>query len=68
MPKPHIACQLVMLVCMALTKISAQQIDRGGGINGREEKLEMQQALSPGAAWMNGTIIPISEASILVTD
>jgi branched-chain amino acid aminotransferase len=28
----------------------------------------MQQALSVGAAWMNGTIIPISEASIPVTD
>ena len=28
----------------------------------------MQQALSAGAAWMNGTIIPISEASIPVTD
>jgi branched-chain amino acid aminotransferase len=28
----------------------------------------MQQALSAGAAWMNGNIIPISEASIPVTD
>ena len=45
-----------------------QQIDRGGGINGREEKLEMQQALSAGAASMNGTIILISEASVPVTD
>jgi branched-chain amino acid aminotransferase len=28
----------------------------------------MQQALSAGAVWMNGNIIPISEASIPVTD
>ena len=28
----------------------------------------MQQALSVGAAWMNSTIIPISEASVTVTD
>jgi branched-chain amino acid aminotransferase len=28
----------------------------------------MQQALFAGAAWMNGAIIPIFEASISVTD
>ena len=59
---------LACLACLARAKISAQPIDRGSGINGREEKLEMQQALSVGAAWMNGAIIPISEASIPVTD
>lgn len=44
-----------------------QQIDRGIGISGREEKLEMQHSLSSDAAWMNGNIIPISEAAITVT-
>ena len=71
MLKSHIACYSVVLACLAClaqTKVSAHQIDRGGGINGREEKLEMQQALSAGAAWMNCSIIPISETSITVTD
>ncbi|MDC0476683.1 hypothetical protein OAN83_02665 [Alphaproteobacteria bacterium] len=45
-----------------------QQIDQGGGISGRGEKLAIQHALSTGVAWMNGNIIPISEASIPVTD
>jgi branched-chain amino acid aminotransferase len=46
----------------------AQHSHWSGGISGREEKLEMQQALSAGADWMNGNIIPISETSIPVTD
>lgn len=57
-----------LLACSASTNVLVQQINRGIGISGREEKLEMQHSLSSGAAWMNGNIIPISEAAIPVTD
>ena len=35
---------------------------------GTEEKLEMRHALSSGATWINGNIIPNSKTSIPVTD